>query len=401
MEKYLSVSAVSKYIKYKFDNDIHLKNVYLEGEISNFKRNSRGHFYFTLKDSEAQISATMFAYEANKVEFEPKDGQTVLVRGTISSYIPYGTYSININQITQKGLGDLYLAYEKLKKELEEKGYFDSQQKKAIPLYPKAIAIITSPTGAAVKDCINTIKRRYPIAQIYVYPSIVQGETAKTSIVKNIIKCNEDKLVDTIIVGRGGGSIEDLWCFNEKVVAEAIFNSKIPIISAVGHETDFTIADFVADIRAATPTAAAEIATPDIQSLKQNIDTYYSRINNAILNRLNNIKQNLVNLDQRLDNSNPVIILQQLNAKKENLEKLLYNNMCSLLEFKHNKLMYNVEKLNALNPLSIMDKGFSLVKQEDKIIRSLNDVNIDDNLNINLKDGILNVKVVSKDEQKK
>ncbi len=395
-KQYLTVSAVSKYIKYKFDNDVHLKNIHLEGEVSNFKRNSRGHFYFTLKDSESQISATMFANDASKVDFDPKDGQTVLVRGTISSYIPYGTYQINVNHMQQQGLGDLYLAYEKLKKELEEKGYFDKSKKKNIPLYPKAIAVITSPTGAAVRDVINTIKRRYPIAQIYVYPSIVQGETAKTSIVKNIIKCNEDNLVDTIIVGRGGGSIEDLWCFNEKVVAEAIFNSKLPIISAVGHETDFTISDFVADVRAATPTAAAEIATPDINVLINSIKIYESRISNAFTNKMNNVKQNLVNLDRRLDNCSPLMLLEQLNNKRLQLDKLLQTNMINLVESKQNTLKYNIEKLNALNPLSIMDKGFSLVQNKDKIVRSIDDVNIDDNLTVNLKDGKLNVKVVEK-----
>ncbi|MFI3329840.1 MAG: exodeoxyribonuclease VII large subunit [bacterium] len=394
--KYLTVSAVSKYIKYKFDNDVHLKNIYLEGEVSNFKRNSRGHFYFTLKDSESQISATMFANDASKVDFDPKDGQTVLLRGTISSYIPYGTYQINVNQMQQQGLGDLYLAYEKLKKELEDKGYFDNSKKKSIPLYPKAIAVITSPTGAAVRDVINTIKRRYPIAQIYVYPSIVQGETAKTSIVKNIIKCNEDNLVDTIIVGRGGGSIEDLWCFNEKVVAEAIFNSKLPIISAVGHETDFTISDFVADVRAATPTAAAEIATPDINALVNSIKIYESRINNAFNNKINNIKQNLVNLDRRLDNCSPIVLLEQLNNKRLQLDKLLQTNMINLVEYKQNILKYNIEKLNALNPLSIMDKGFSLVQNKEKIVRSIDDVKVDDTLTVSLKDGKLNVKVVEK-----
>ncbi len=395
--KYLTVSAISKYIKYKFDNDIHLKNVYIEAEISNFKRNSRGHFYFTLKDSESQLSATMFNNDASKVDFEPKDGQTVLVRGTISTYLPYGTYQINVNQIIQKGLGDLHLAFEKLKKELEEKGYFDQHIKKSIPLYPKAIAVITSPTGAAVRDVINTIKRRYPIAQIYVYPSIVQGETAKTSIVKNIIQANEDKLVDTIIVGRGGGSIEDLWCFNEKVVAEAIFNSKLPIISAVGHETDFTISDFVADVRAATPTAAAEIATPDLSVLKNTVKIYETRIENSFNNKLNNIKQNLVNLDHRLDNCSPLVLLENLYNKKVQLDKLLENNMINLLEYKHNKLRYNMEKLSALNPLAIMDKGFSLVETKDGILRSIKEVNVDDKLTVNLKDGKLNVKVVSKD----
>ncbi len=396
--KFLTVSAVSKYIKYKFDNDIHLKNISIEGEVSNFKRNSRGHFYFTLKDSESQISATMFANDASKVDFDPKDGQTVLVRGTISTYIPYGTYQINVNQMTQKGIGNLFLAYEKLKKELEERGYFDKSIKKNIPLYPKAIAVITSPTGAAVRDVINTIKRRFPIAQIYVYPSIVQGETAKNSIVKNIIKANEDNLVDTIILGRGGGSIEDLWAFNEKIVADAIFNSNIPIISAVGHETDFTISDFVADIRAATPTAAAEIATPDINTLISSIEIYETRIKSNFSNKINSIKQNLVNLDRRLDNCNPIMLLEQLYSKKLQLDKMLDTNMKNLLSSKENVLRYNIEKLNALNPLNIMDKGFSLVQSSDKIVRSVNDVEIDDKLTVSLKDGKLNVKVVDKYE---
>ncbi len=396
--KFLTVSAVSKYIKYKFDNDINLKNISIEGEVSNFKRNSRGHFYFTLKDSESQISATMFANDASKVDFDPKDGQTVLVRGTISTYIPYGTYQINVNQMTQKGIGNLFLAYEKLKKELEERGYFDKSIKKNIPLYPKAIAVITSPTGAAVRDVINTIKRRFPIAQIYVYPSIVQGETAKNSIVKNIIKANEDNLVDTIILGRGGGSIEDLWAFNEKIVADAIFNSNIPIISAVGHETDFTISDFVADIRAATPTAAAEIATPDINTLISSIEIYETRIKSNFSNKINSIKQNLVNLDRRLDNCNPIMLLEQLYSKKLQLDKMLDTNMKNLLSSKENVLRYNIEKLNALNPLNIMDKGFSLVQSSDKIVRSVNDVEIDDKLTVSLKDGKLNVKVVDKYE---
>ena len=268
---YLTVTALTKYIRYKFDNDVHLVSVLLEGEISNFKRHSRGHFYFTLKDSNAQISATMFYSEAKKVLFEPKDGMKVLVKGSVSVYEPQGIYNINVVEMEEKGVGSLYLAYEKLKKELQEGGYFDPSHKKPLPEFPKAIGVLTSPTGAAVRDCIQTIGRRYPMAKIYVYPTLVQGEEAKHSVVKNIELANEQGLVDVLIVGRGGGSIEDLWAFNEKIVAMAIYNSKLPIISAVGHETDTTIADLVADKRAATPTAAAELATPNLENLKNSL----------------------------------------------------------------------------------------------------------------------------------
>ena len=298
---YLTVTALTKYIRYKFDNDVHLMSVLLEGEISNFKRHSRGHFYFTLKDQSAQISATMFYSEARKVNFEPKDGMKVLVKGSVSVYEPQGTYSINITEMEEKGLGSLYLAYEKLKKELQDGGYFDISHKKSIPQFPRAIGVLTSPTGAAVRDCINTISRRYPMAKIYVYPTLVQGEDAKNSIVKNIELANEQNLVDVLIVGRGGGSIEDLWAFNEKIVAMAIYNSKLPIISAVGHETDFTIADFVADKRAATPTAAAELATPNLVNLKENVNIYMKRLNQGINVVFESYKKQLLYLDQRLE----------------------------------------------------------------------------------------------------
>lgn len=384
---YLTVTALTKYIRYKFDNDVHLTNVLLEGEISNFKRHSRGHFYFTLKDSNAQISATMFAYEAKKVLFEPKDGMKVLVKGSISVYEVAGTYSINISEMEEKGLGNLFLAYEKLKKELQEEGYFDPLHKKPIPLYPKAIGVLTSPTGAAVRDCINTIKRRYPLAKIYVYPTLVQGEEAKYSIVKNIELANEQNLVDTLIVGRGGGSIEDLWAFNEKIVAMAIFNSKLPIISAVGHETDFTISDFVADMRAATPTAAAEIATPNLVNLKESVNIYVGRLNQGINVVLENNKQKLLHLDQRLDSLSPMAKLENLYQKKLEYDKLLEMNMNQILNNKAKELSLYTEKLKVLNPLMIMEKGFSIVYKGEKIVKSSKNLNKDDVVTIRFIDG--------------
>ena len=429
---YLTVTALTKYIRYKFDNDVHLTSVLLEGEISNFKRHSRGHFYFTIKDQNAQISATMFYSEARKVLFEPKDGMKVLVRGSVSVYEPQGTYSINIVEMEEKGLGSLYLAYEKLKKELSEAGYFDESRKRKIPQYPKAIGVLTSPTGAAVRDCINTIKRRFPMANIYVYPTLVQGEEAKNSIVRNIELANEQKLVDVLIVGRGGGSIEDLWAFNEKIVATAIYNSKLPIISAVGHETDFTIADFVADKRAATPTAAAEIATPNLENLKESVSIYIKRLNQGINVLLDNSKKQLMYLDQRLEGLSPIVKLDNLYQKKLEYDRYLnlrigqilnekkhileiakgnltlnnpinklekaykesveYMNLIDLkfkqtLENKAQELSLYTEKLKVLNPLAIMEKGFSVVYKDMKIVKSKNDLVTDDVVELKFVDG--------------
>ena len=435
---YLTVTALTKYIRYKFDNDVHLASVLLEGEISNFKRHSRGHFYFTLKDQNAQISATMFASEARKVLFEPKDGMKVLVKGSVSVYEPAGTYSINISEMEESGVGSLYLAYEKLKKELSEAGYFDSSHKKAIPEFPKAIGVLTSPTGAAVRDCINTISRRFSMAKIYVYPTLVQGEEAKNSIVKNIELANEQNLVDVLIVGRGGGSIEDLWAFNEKIVAMAIYNSKLPIISAVGHETDFTIADFVADKRAATPTAAAEIATPNLENLKNSVNIYMKRITQGVNVVFDDYKKRLMYLDQRLEKLSPLVKLdnlyqkkmeydrylnlrigQILNEKKHILElgvgKLNLNNpinklekaykesteYMNIIELKFKKILdtkiqnlclYN-EKLKVLNPLSIMEKGFSIVYKDLKIVKSKNDLSTGDVVELRFIDGSKKAKI--------
>ena len=436
---YLTVTALTKYIKYKFDNDVHLVSVLLEGEISNFKRHSRGHFYFTLKDQSAQISATMFAYEAKKVLFEPKDGMKVLVKGSVSVYEPQGTYNINITQMEEKGLGSLYLAYEKLKKELDEAGYFDPLHKQPIPKFPKAIGVLTSPTGAAVRDCINTISRRYPMTKIYVYPTLVQGEDAKHSIVKNIELANQQNLVDVLIVGRGGGSIEDLWAFNEKIVAMAIYNSKLPIISAVGHETDFTIADFVADMRAATPTAAAEIATPNLVNLKESVNIYLNRLHQNLNVLMDDYKKQLLFLDQRLDRLSPMKLLDDMNQHRVELERIinlrihqilnekkhilildserLYANnpknkldqayqksleYMKLIDLKFNKVMEAKaqqislfsEKLKVLNPLNIMEKGFSVVHKDNKIVKSKNDLNTGDVIEIQFVDGVRNAKVM-------
>ena len=295
-ERYLTVTALTKYIKYKFDHDYNLEEVLLEGEISNFRHNSRGHFYFTLKDENASISVIMFSSFAKTVKFEPKDGMKVFVKGNVSVYEPQGTYRLNVKEMKSDGVGDLYLAFQQLKSQLEKEGLFDPKYKKKLPMFPNTVGVITSPTGAAIRDIINTIGRRYPLTRVVLYPAIVQGDGAKDDIVKQIKLANEQNICDVLIVGRGGGSIEDLWAFNERIVAQAIFDSNIPIISAVGHEIDFTIADFVADMRAATPTAGAEIATPSIDVLKENIKYNVDYMNKVLKQRFDNMRLYINNL---------------------------------------------------------------------------------------------------------
>ena len=400
-ERYLTVTALTKYIKYKFDHDHHLENVLLEGEISNFKHNSRGHFYFTLKDDGASISATMFASSASKVKFEPKDGMKVFVKGNITVYEPSGTYQINVREMKSDGIGDLYLAFEKLKKELDELGFFDVSHKRPIPQFPNIIGVITSPTGAAVRDIINTISRRYPLCQMILYPAIVQGTDAKDDIVKQIKKANKDNLCDVLIVGRGGGSIEDLWAFNERIVADAIYESRIPIISAVGHEVDFTIADFVADKRAATPTAAAELATPSIDVLKENIKYYDKTMLKLINQRFDEYKVKLTNLDKRIDSSNPINTLnhqkEYLNSLRKSIDLLVYQ----LINDKKYRFKLLNEKLEILNPLSIMDKGYAINKINGEILTDAKKVKKGDILTTTLKNGSIISEVIEVNENGK
>ncbi|MDE5715827.1 MAG: exodeoxyribonuclease VII large subunit, partial [Anaeroplasmataceae bacterium] len=359
-ERYLTVSALTKYIKYKFDHDHNLEEVLLEGEISNFKHNSRGHFYFTLKDDSAAISVTMFSSFAKTVKFDPKDGMKVFVKGNVTVYEPSGTYQINIKEMKSDGIGDLFLAFQKLKEELEKEGLFALEHKKKLPLFPKCIGVITSPTGAAIRDIIHTISRRYPMTKVILYPAIVQGEDAKSDIVRQIQSANEQSVCDVLIVGRGGGSIEDLWAFNERCVANAIFNSKIPIISAVGHEIDFTIADFVADIRAATPTAAAEIATPSIEMLKGNVNYYITIMTKHIHQRFENAKLLLANIDRRIDTLNPITTLKNKKNILEEYMKRLQMMIQKIFLEKKSYYRFLEGKLSALNPLSIMEKGYSI-----------------------------------------
>lgn len=393
-ERYLTVSALTKYIKYKFDHDHHLEEVLLEGEISNFKHNSRGHFYFTLKDENASISVTMFSSFARLVKFEPKDGMKVFVKGNVTVYEPSGTYQINIREMKSDGIGDLYLAFQKLKAELEKEGLFDPAHKKALPMFPHVLGVITSPTGAAIRDIIHTVGRRYPLTRIILYPAIVQGDDAKDNICKQIKLANEQGLCDVLIVGRGGGSIEDLWAFNEKTVAMSIYESEIPIISAVGHEIDFTIADFVADVRAATPTAAAELATPSLDVLKGNVEYYVDRMTKHIRQIIENAKLHIANIDRRVDSLNPISLLENKKRILKEYTKRLSLLIQRILLEKQSYFKILDGKLGALNPLSIMDKGYSISSVDGVIITNINQVNPDDILVTKMKNGEIKSRIL-------
>ena len=284
---YLTITQLSKYLKYKFDEDVNLRKVYLKGEISNFKAHTRGHYYFTLKDENSRINAVMFSSSTSKLKFMPIDGMKVLVEGKVTVYEATGGYQIYVSDMLEDGIGNLYIAFEQLKEKLAKEGLFDKERKRKITKMPKKIGIVTASTGAAIRDILTTLKRRYPICETILFPALVQGEKAAEDIVKKIEIANTYD-IDTLIVGRGGGSIEDLWPFNEEIVARAIYNSKVPVISAVGHEIDFTISDFVADLRAPTPTAAAELAAVDINTVNEYLETSKIRNYNAINNIINN-----------------------------------------------------------------------------------------------------------------
>ena len=418
--KYVTISDLNRYIKAKFDMDTHLNRVYLKGEISNFKHHTRGHFYFTLKDENSRIAAVMFASSAKSVAFEPEDGMKVLVSGRIALYEATGSYQIYIDSMELDGIGNLYLEFERLKKELAKEGLFNKEHKRPIPRFPKKIGIITAPTGAAIRDILSTIKRRYPICETILFPALVQGTGAKESIVKQLNKAQEYDL-DVIICGRGGGSIEDLWAFNEEIVARAIYNSKIPVISAVGHEIDFTIADYVADLRAPTPTGAAEMAVPNLVDLKSLIEQYKIRANEAVTNI---IKKNRIKLES-LQNSfvlkNPLSLyeikeqkldsyidyLNQYMANKLNHAKLMYEKVINNKILKSPQSMFDKKKhqyelllktIEVLNPMKLLSSGYSIVKSNGKVIKNSRDVNLDDVVDIELSEGKLKCSVIGKDE---
>lgn len=414
-KKYISVTTLTKYLKNKFDTDPNIQSVALTGEISNFKGHTRGHLYFTLKDETSRINAVMFQFNANKLTFVPEDGMTVLVTGRISIYEATGNYQIYIETMEAEGLGNLYLKYEALKQELAKVGLFDEAHKKMVPKYPQKIGVVTAATGAAIKDILSTIKRRYPICETYLFPCLVQGELAKDDIVEAISKA-QDYDLDVLIVGRGGGSIEDLWAFNEEKVAYAIYNSEIPIISAVGHEIDYTIADFVADLRAPTPTAAAEMAVPNMSDLKTLISQYQIRGTKFIQNVINLNTNHLKALKTNYVLTNPLAVYeikeQKLNNMMTGLNNMILNKIkmrqTKYLNLKNNYVLNNPEslltnqnnlyqllinKLELLNPLSILAKGYSVVKKDGCVIKETKKLKTGDVIDIRVHQGEIKAKV--------
>ena len=414
--EYITISELNHYIKGVMEDNIFLNKVYLKGEISNFKAHTRGHLYFTLKDEGSRLNAVMFSYQANSLKFQPIDGMKVLVCGKISVYEATGSYQIYVESMEQDGLGNLYIEFEKLKKKLAAEGLFDPGKKKKIPRIPKKIGIVTASTGAAIRDILTTIKRRFPICETILFPSLVQGSEAAKDIVKNIEMANTYD-IDTLIVGRGGGSIEDLWPFNEEIVARAIYNSRVPVISAVGHEIDFTIADFVADLRAPTPTAAAELAVPNIDTINTYLENAINRSTLSVNNLIDTKRQVLAgymtsyilkkptamyeikeqNLDFLIDRLNKEmnLILDNMNIRLfKSINSYVITNPDMLYKYKQQNLDHIINKLDVLNPMNTLKRGYAIVKKDNKVISDSKKLTKDDIIDIDIRNGKMSAKVL-------
>ena len=393
-EMAISVTDLNKYIKNKIADDEYLNNILIKGEISNFKHHYTGHLYFTLKDENSLIKCIMFKSYAQKLNFEPKDGMKVYILGSVSVFERDGVYQIYAKVMEEDGVGDLYTKYQKLKEELEKKGLFNQSHKQKIPMMPKVIGVLTSQTGSVIRDIINVSTRRNPNVYIRLLPVPVQGEGAAEKIAEGIAYMNQNQLADVIILARGGGSLEDLWPFNEEVVAYSIYESKIPIISAVGHETDFSISDFVADLRAPTPSAAAELAVPDIYEVKQKINTYQNRLKMALTKKLEIMK---LRYDKCMSSSvfkEPTRRIQENYIKIDSYIKQLENVMNKIKEKNKNKYIELVSKLDTLSPLKTLTRGYSIVEKDGMIVKSITDLRTEDEISIRLKDGEKQAKII-------
>ena len=392
--KTLTVSALNNYIKKVMDNDYILNNVHVKGEISNLKIHNSGHIYFSLKDEFGKINGVMFRSDAENLKFIPENGMDVEVTGRVSLYLKEGNYQLYCNKMERIGVGDLYVAFLKLKEKLEKEGLFDEGRKKAIPAFPRRIAVITSPTGAAIRDIINVAKRRNKNCDILIYPALVQGKAASQEIIEGIEYLNTLENVDTIIIARGGGSIEELWSFNDEELAYAVYNSKKPIISGVGHETDFTIIDFVSDRRAPTPSSAAEIAVPSFVEMEERIGVLRTLLNNNIYNTINSKSNGLERLRSRLKLNSPINEIVNSYNHIDNLRNSLCHHMKLNLEVKKEQLKKNYALLAAYNPLNILNKGYSVIQdKENNVISTIEVLKKQEKLNILLKDGKIEAKV--------
>ena len=382
-----SVTELNNYVKRILDNDENLKNVFVTGEISNFKNHYSGHMYMTIKDEGGAIKAVMFSSYASRLKFVPENGMKVIIFGSVSLYNKDGSYQLYITDMQPDGVGALNLAYEQLKEKLQNECLFNAEFKKPIPEFPQKIGVMTAPDGAAVRDIFSILKRRYPVAEIVFCPVAVQGERAAPEIAKAIKLFNEQNAADVLIVGRGGGSLEDLWAFNEEIVARAIFESKIPVISAVGHETDFTIADFVADLRAPTPSAAAELAVPDIFELKSELLGLKQHLSVLMRNMLTGEKERLENFEKQITILSPTNKIINSRQELSNLYEKVVNSITSKLNDEKTKISLLSSKLNALSPLEVLSRGYSISYKNEMPIKSVGDVKTGDNIKIRVTDG--------------
>ncbi len=393
----LTPSAVNNYLKTILEKDKYMSFFTIKGEISNLKYHSNGNMYYSIKDDSAQINCIMFKSYTTRLETTFQEGDQVEVDGSLYLYTKMGQYNINARAMRKAGVGDLFVEFERLKKDFELKGYFDIEHKKPIPKFPQTIGVVTAKTGAAVQDILTTLKRRYPLAKVLVYSTLVQGAKAKDDIVKNIKLANDTKSCDVLIVGRGGGSIEDLWAFNEAVVVEAIWNSQIPIISSVGHETDTTLSDYVADFRAPTPTAAAEIASPNIIEINNTIANLKAVAVSSLENKL---RTSSLKLDVAINNQyyqNPFIKFEMEMQNVENQIRLNEQGMINKVDRLNINLQNQKQLIDSLNPLTILSKGYSVSKVNDTIIKSVNQVAVNDTIVVEYADGEVEASVTKKE----
>lgn len=395
----LTVTQLNTYIKSVIDSDLNLNNVFVQGEISNFTNHYRtGHYYMSIKDGDSSIKAVMFKYSNQRLRFMPENGMNVILRGRVSVFERDGQYQLYIDDMQPDGAGALALAFEQLKQKLASQGLFDPDKKKPIPFMPKRIGVVTSNTGAAVHDIINVISRRFPMTELVIAPVQVQGASAAGQIAAAIREFNACDGADVLIVGRGGGSVEDLWAFNEEIVALAVYDSHIPVISAVGHETDFTICDFVADLRAPTPSAAAELAVPDWREQKLYVDALFNQCKDTVLAGIQAEEDNLRFITKRLEYANPMTVIENKIQTVDIISQKIYDKVRENLALKSGEFAAILAKLDALNPMKVMQRGYAIAYKNETAVTSVLDINKGDKLKIRLLDGAFNVTVDEMEE---
>ncbi|SDC02780.1 MULTISPECIES: exodeoxyribonuclease VII large subunit [unclassified Candidatus Frackibacter] len=400
-QKVITVTELTKYIKDKLENDELLSNLLIAGEISNFHHHGSGHMYFTLKDKKTQINSVMFKSANQRLQFEPEDGMKILATGYVSLYEPRGQYQLYVQSLQPDGIGALHIAFEQLKERLQKEGLFEEEHKQELPKLPQKIGVITSPTGAAVRDILSVIKRRFSGVSILIAPATVQGERAVPTLVDALERLNAREDIDVIIIGRGGGSLEDLWAFNEEELARAIFNSNTPVISAVGHETDYTISDFVADLRAPTPSAAAELVISNQEELARYLNRLNNNLKQSMKQKLKNLRNKVNNLTQRRVLLEPKRQLQDSQQRVDELEARLINKIQSRLDYLQEKFQTQAGKLDSMSPLKVLRRGYSYCQKvgQDQGITSVNEVDPGEELEMVLSDGKIKSRVLSIDNE--